>query len=82
MYWKGERQTRPNLRPFALSRNGYAGMQRYDWLWSGEVLSTWKTLAAQIMVGINTGLCGMPWWGTDTGGFVPIKEFTAELFLR
>jgi alpha-glucosidase (family GH31 glycosyl hydrolase) len=82
MYWEGERQTRPNLRPFALSRNGYAGMQRYGWLWSGDVLSTWKTLAAQIMVGINTGLCGIPWWGTDTGGFVPTKEFTAELFLR
>jgi alpha-glucosidase/alpha-D-xyloside xylohydrolase len=82
MYWEGERQTRPNLRPFALNRNGYAGMQRYGWLWSGDVLSTWKTLAAQIMVGINTGLCGIPWWGTDIGGFVPTKEFTAELFLR
>jgi alpha-glucosidase len=82
MYWEGERQVRPDLRPFALHRNGYAGMQRYAWLWSGDVLSTWKTLAAQIMVGINIGLCGIPWWGTDTGGFVPTKEFTAELFVR
>jgi alpha-glucosidase (family GH31 glycosyl hydrolase) len=82
MYWEGERQTRPSLRPFALNRNGYAGMQRYGWLWSGDVLSTWETLAAQIMVGINVGLCGIPWWGTDTGGFVPTEEFTAELFLR
>jgi alpha-glucosidase (family GH31 glycosyl hydrolase) len=82
MYWEGERQVRPNLRPFALNRNGYAGMQRYAWLWSGDVLSTWKALAAQVMVGINIGLCGIPWWGTDTGGFVPTKEFTAELFLR
>ena len=82
MYWDGERQVRPNLRPFALNRNGYAGLQRYGWLWSGDVFSTWKTLAAQVMEGINIGLCGIPYWGTDTGGFVPTKELTAELFLR
>jgi alpha-glucosidase (family GH31 glycosyl hydrolase) len=82
MYWEGERQARPNLRPYALHRNGYAGMQRYGWLWSGDIFSTWKTLAAQVMVGINAGLSGISYWGTDTGGFVPTKEFTAELFLR
>jgi alpha-glucosidase/alpha-D-xyloside xylohydrolase len=82
MYWEGERQARPNLRPYALHRNGYAGLQRYGWLWSGDIFSAWKTLAAQVMVGINAGLCGIPYWGTDTGGFVPTKEFTAELYLR
>jgi alpha-glucosidase/alpha-D-xyloside xylohydrolase len=82
MYFEGERQTRPNVRPYALHRNGYAGIQRYGWLWSGDVLCTWKTLAAQVMQGINAGLSGIPFWGTDTGGFVPTKEFTAELFLR
>jgi alpha-glucosidase (family GH31 glycosyl hydrolase) len=82
MYWDGERQVRPNVRPFALHRNGYAGLQRYGWLWSGDVFSTWKTLSAQVMEGINIGLCGIPYWGTDIGGFVPTKEFTAELFLR
>jgi alpha-glucosidase (family GH31 glycosyl hydrolase) len=65
-----------------LNRNGYAGLQRYGWLWSGDVFSTWKTLAAQVMEGINIGLSGIPYWGTDTGGFVPTKELTAELFLR
>ncbi len=34
------------------------------------------------MVGITAGICGIPYWGTDTGGFVPTKEFTAELFVR
>jgi alpha-glucosidase/alpha-D-xyloside xylohydrolase len=82
MYWEGEQQAQPNLRPYALHRNGYAGLQRYGWLWSGDIFSTWKTLAAQVMVGINAGLCGIPYWGTDTGGFVPTKEFTAELYLR
>jgi len=82
MYFDGERQVRPNRRPFALNRNGYAGLQRYGWLWSGDVFSTWKTLAAQVMEGINIGLNGIPYWGTDIGGFVPTREFTAELFLR
>jgi alpha-glucosidase (family GH31 glycosyl hydrolase) len=82
MYWEGSQIFQPNVRPFALHRNGYAGMQRFGWLWSGDTFSTWKTLAAQVMVGINVGLCGIPYWGTDTGGFVPTKEFTAELFQR
>jgi alpha-glucosidase (family GH31 glycosyl hydrolase) len=82
MYFEGDQQVRPDHRPFALHRNGYAGLQRYGWLWSGDVFSTWKTLAAQVMEGINIGLSGIPYWGTDTGGFVPTKEFTAELFLR
>lgn len=82
MYWEGSQLFQPNVRPFALHRNGYAGTQRYAWLWSGDTLSTWKTLAAQVMVGITAGLCGISYWGTDTGGFVPTKEFTAELFVR
>ncbi len=82
MYWEGSRMTRPDIRPFALHRNGYAGLQRYGWLWSGDVFSTWKTLETQVMIGINMGLTGVPYWGTDIGGFVPTKEFTAELYLR
>jgi alpha-glucosidase (family GH31 glycosyl hydrolase) len=82
MYWEGPIKDRPDKRPFALHRNGYAGMQRYGWLWSGDVDCTWKTLQAQIPVGLNTGLTGLPFWGTDTGGFVPTKELTGELYVR
>jgi alpha-glucosidase/alpha-D-xyloside xylohydrolase len=82
MYWEGERRSRPERRPFALHRNCYAGIQRWGWLWSGDIFSTWKTLETQIMMGINAGLNGVPYWGTDIGGFVPTKEFTAELFVR
>lgn len=83
MYWQGEQLSRPNHRPYALHRNGYTGMQRYaPLLWSGDTLSQWETLRTQIGVGLNTGLSGVPYWGTDTGGFVPTPQFTAELFLR
>jgi alpha-glucosidase (family GH31 glycosyl hydrolase) len=83
MYWEGPQIDRPNERAYALHRNGYAGMQRYaSFLWSGDVYSTWETLRTQIPVAINTGLTGIPYWGTDIGGFVPTKEFTSELYLR
>jgi alpha-glucosidase (family GH31 glycosyl hydrolase) len=82
MYWEGGRKYFPGKRPFALHRNGYAGLQRFGWLWSGDTFSTWKALTAQIMVGINVGLSGIPFWGTDTGGFVPTIEYTPELYIR
>jgi len=83
MYYEGPQLDRPAERPFALHRNGYAGMQRYaSFLWSGDVYSTWDTLRTHVPVGINTGLSGIPFWGTDTGGFVPTKEFTGELYVR
>ena len=83
MYWDGLRLARPNERPFALHRNGYAGMQRYAaFLWSGDVYSTWETLKTHVPVAVNTGLSGIPFWGTDVGGFVPTKEFTGELYVR
>lgn len=83
MYWQGEQLSRPNRRPYVLTRNGYAGMQRYaPLLWSGDITSEWETLRTQVANGLNTGLSGVPYWGTDTGGFVPMPEFTAELFVR
>jgi len=83
MYWEGAQLDRPNERPYALHRNGYAGMQRYaSFLWSGDVYSRWETLQAHVTIAINTALTGIPLWGTDIGGFVPTKEFTAELYLR
>jgi len=83
MYWEGPQLDRPNERPYALHRNGYAGMQRYgSFLWSGDVYSTWETLKTHIPIALNTALSGIPYWGTDIGGFVPTAEFTAELYLR
>jgi alpha-glucosidase/alpha-D-xyloside xylohydrolase len=31
---------------------------------------------------VNTSLTGIPYWGTDIGGFVPTKEYTGELHVR
>jgi alpha-glucosidase (family GH31 glycosyl hydrolase) len=83
MYWEGPQLYRPNERPFALHRNGSPGMQRYGaFLWSGDVFSLWETLKTHIPVAINTGLSGIPYWGTDIGGFVTTAEYTGELHVR
>jgi alpha-glucosidase/alpha-D-xyloside xylohydrolase len=83
MYWEGQQLKRPNQRVFALHRNGHAGMQRYGaFLWSGDVFTTWETLRTHVPVAINTGLSGIPYWGTDIGGFVPTAEYTGELHVR
>jgi alpha-glucosidase/alpha-D-xyloside xylohydrolase len=83
MYWDAYQVDRPNERPYALHRNGAAGMARYaSILWSGDVSSLWLTLKNQVPIGINSGLSGIPYWGTDIGGFVPTAELTGELYVR
>jgi alpha-glucosidase (family GH31 glycosyl hydrolase) len=58
-------------------------MQRFAaYLWSGDVYSTWPTLRTHVSVAVNTGLSGIPYWGTDIGGFVPTKALTGELYVR
>jgi alpha-glucosidase (family GH31 glycosyl hydrolase) len=83
MYWDAYQLDRPNERPYALHRNGAAGMARYaSFLWSGDISSMWVTLKNQVPIGINSGLSGIPYWGTDIGGFVPTPELTGELYVR
>src|SRR5215469_16203861 len=83
MYWEGSQLWRPNERPYALHRNGAAGMARYAaFLWSGDVQDRWETLKNHVPSGINSGLSGIPYWGTDIGGFIPTREFTGELYVR
>jgi alpha-glucosidase (family GH31 glycosyl hydrolase) len=74
---------RPNERPFALHRNGYAGMaRRAAFLWSGDVYSRWETLATHVPNAVNTGLSGIPYWGTDIGGFQTTPEYLGDLYVR
>jgi alpha-glucosidase (family GH31 glycosyl hydrolase) len=83
MYWEGTQMYRPNERPYALHRNASAGVQRYGgFIWSGDVQSQWSTLEAHVPDAINTALSGLPYWGTDIGGFYGTKDLTGELFVR
>jgi alpha-glucosidase/alpha-D-xyloside xylohydrolase len=58
-------------------------MQRYGaFLWSGDVQSRWETLRTHVSVAINAGLSGIPFWGSDIGGFIPTPDYTGELHVR
>jgi alpha-glucosidase len=80
---EGEAADRPEQRVFLLCRSGAPGMQRFGAsCWSGDINNDFATLEAQIPLGLNTGLSGVPYWGTDVGGFFhPIPE-TGELYAR
>jgi alpha-glucosidase (family GH31 glycosyl hydrolase) len=83
MYYQGPLSAQPNRRPWSLHRNGHLGVARWGgWMWSGNTDSSWRTLEAQIMVGLNHSLSLSPYWGSDIGGFYPNEELTAELYIR
>jgi alpha-glucosidase/alpha-D-xyloside xylohydrolase len=64
----------------ALHRNGHADARR-RFLWSATPFHG-ETLKTHVPVAINTALSGIPFWGTDIGGFVPTRELTGELYVR
>lgn len=83
LYYEGHLSTHPNVRPWSLQRNGFPGIAQWGgWVWSGDTESSWKTLEAQIAVGLNYSLTIGPFWGTDIGGFFPNEELTGELYAR
>ena len=83
LYYQGMLATKPNERPWHLQRNGYPGIAQWGgWVWSGDTNTAWKTLEAQIAVGLNYGLSVSPFWGSDIGGFYPNSEYTGELYAR
>jgi alpha-D-xyloside xylohydrolase len=69
-----------------LIRSAWAGSQQYGAaLWSGDIPTTFESLATQIPAGLNVGLSGYPWWNTDLGGFHggdPTDPTFRELLVR
>ncbi len=57
-------------RVMIMTRSGFPGMQRYGaGTWSGDITSSWETLARQIPAALNYSACGIPSWNSDIGGF-------------
>ncbi len=55
--------------PFILSRSGYAGIQKYAAIWTGDNVSSWDDLRLQIPMVTSMGISGIPFAGCDLGGF-------------
>ena len=70
----------PNTRPFSLTRAGYAGIQRYSAVWTGDNRSHWEHLEMSIPMIMNLGMSGVAFCGADVGGFS--SDTTPELLIR
>lgn len=70
-----------NRRPYVLSRSLSPGAQKFAQTWTGDNLTSWKTLKFNHYMGLNMSLSGIFHFGHDVGGFSgPSPE--PELFLR
>ncbi|MCI9445723.1 MAG: DUF4968 domain-containing protein [Oscillospiraceae bacterium] len=67
-------------RPFVITRACYAGTQKYSTVWTGDNHSIWAHLQMAIPQMCSLGLSGMPFAGTDLGGFG--SDTTPELLAR
>jgi alpha-glucosidase len=63
------RKLRPEKRPFVLTRAGFAGIQRFSAVWSGDNYASWDHLALSIPMLTNLSVSGVPFVGGDVGGF-------------
>lgn len=68
--YENQRAVSDAKRLFLMTRSSSFGQQRYgSFCWSGDVISDWPVMRAQIAAGLNYSLCGIPYWNTDIGGF-------------
>lgn len=67
--YEGLQRLRPKERPYVITRSGYAGIQRYATMWTGDSNSTWSSLALCLPMFANLGLSGESFVGADCGGF-------------
>lgn len=70
----------PSQRPFILSRAGFAGIQKYAAIWTGDNTSSWDQLLLSIPMFLNLGLSGVPFVGADVGGYA--GDCSEELLIR
>jgi alpha-glucosidase len=78
--YEGLERLRPNARPYVITRAGFAGIQRWATMWTGDTNSTWEALALNIPMFTTLGLSGEPFVGSDIGGF--IGRGNGELLVR
>ena len=67
--YEGSLRAFPNRRPFVLTRAGFAGVQRYAAVWTGDAQSTWDHLAMTPAMLSGMSVSGIAFVGSDIGGF-------------
>lgn len=78
--FEGIRKSRPDSRPFIITRSSYPGIQRYAILWTGDNESSWEQLLSEIRLIQSISLAGVSFVGCDVGGFG--GDCSGELLVR
>ncbi|WP_276480212.1 glycoside hydrolase family 31 protein [Paraflavitalea pollutisoli] len=68
------------VRGLNQTREGYAGIQRYPYIFAGDWPSEWQYFPAVIKAGLNIGLSGVGYWAHCMGGFEHNAD--PELYIR
>jgi len=68
------------IRGLNQTREGYAGIQRYPYIFAGDWPSEWQYFAPVIKAGLNIGLSGVGYWAHCMGGFEHAAD--PELYMR
>lgn len=68
------------MRGLNHTREGYAGIQRYPFIFAGDWPSEWQYFEPVIKAGLNIGLSGVGFWGHCMGGFEHVAD--PELYIR
>ncbi len=78
--FEGLKKLAPEKRPFVLTRAGFAGVQRFSAVWTGDNVASWDHLALSIPMLANLSVSGVPFVGADVGGFAETPS--GELYAR
>jgi alpha-glucosidase len=78
--FEGTRKLMNGKRPFILTRAGFAGLQRYTALWTGDNQAHDEHMLLGVRLVNTLGLSGVSQVGYDVGGF--IGNATSELYSR
>lgn len=68
------------MRGMNNTREGFAGIQRYPFIFAGDWPSEWQYFEPVIKAGLNIGLSGVGNWAHCMGGFEHIAD--PELYIR
>ncbi len=78
--YEGMKEQLGGKRSFLLTRAGYAGVQRYASVWTGDNRSFWEHLQMALPMCMNLGISGVAFSGPDVGGFA--HDTNGELLTR
>ena len=71
-----------NQRGLNHTREGYAGIQRYPFIWAGDWGTEWQWFEPVIRGGLNIGLSGVGYWAHCMGGFEQYSPYDTDLYIR